>query len=48
MGVVFVLEHFIGEPIIIILLQNTKLIRKRGGYFYDSRLGEAFLEVNEL
>ena len=48
MGIVFVLEYFIFEPIMILLLKSTDAIKKRGGYYYDIRLGTGYAEFNEF
>jgi hypothetical protein len=48
MGIVFVLEHFVLEPLMIVIFKSTDAIKQRGGYFYDARLGNSFSEVNEV
>lgn len=39
-GIVFALEHFIYEPLLVVLLGNNRFVRMRGGFYYDIKLGE--------
>ena len=48
MGCVFFLEYFVLEPLMIVIFKSSSAIKKRGGYFYDIRLGTSFSEVNEV
>lgn len=42
MGIVFVLEYLIYEPLLALLFGNTNAVRARGGYFYHFKLGQAY------
>ncbi len=48
MGAVFFLEHFLMEPLLLLCFHDKTLFRKRGGYYYDHRLGQLYQEVNDV
>lgn len=42
MGITIVLDQFIFEPLLIALFGDREIVRIRGGYFYDFKLGESY------
>lgn len=42
MGIVFVLEYIIFEPLLALIFGSTSPVRTRGGHFYNFRLGQAY------
>ena len=47
MGIVFFLEHFLMEPLMLLCFHRRELFKNRGGYYYDHRLGQLYQEVND-
>lgn len=47
MAITFFLEHFVYEPLLVCLFHRRRIVRHRGGYFYDIRIGEGYDEVTE-
>jgi hypothetical protein len=39
-AIAIVIYHFIYEPLLVLFFGNTKLVRMRGGFYYDIKLGE--------
>jgi hypothetical protein len=39
MGIVFILEHLIFEPILALCFGDRQIVRNRGGFFYNFKLG---------
>ncbi len=42
MGIVFALEYAIFEPLLALIFGNTEGMKRRGGYFYNFKLGEMY------
>ena len=47
MAVIFVWEYFIFEPILVAIFHNSNAVKNRGGYYYDFKIGEAYLAVTD-
>jgi len=48
MGIVFAIEYFIYEPILLLLFHDKTIVRNRGGYYYNYQLGQLFEETSEF
>jgi hypothetical protein len=48
MGVVFVLEYLIFEPLLALIFGSTSGARMRGGQFYNFKLGQAYRAAQTL
>jgi hypothetical protein len=46
MYVCFVIEHFIFEPILVVLAGNSESVKRRGGFYYNFRIGELYRQIN--
>jgi len=46
LGVTFVLDHLIFDPLLSLILGNTRFYRLRG-YFYNFALGQEYKEIEE-
>ena len=47
MVIAFVLDFLVVEPILIAIWGHTNAIKRRGGFWYDTHLGEAYREATE-